>query len=473
MSDDETNALQQTDGTNAIYQPNDWKEAKQMAKHIYKSGLCPHGINGPEDAFVVMATGADLGLSPMESLRGIYVVKGRPTLSADLMVALVRRSPDCKYFHRVELTDDRCTYETKRTDAPEPQSFTYTMQMARKANLTGKGVWQSHPKAMLRARAASRLAREEYPEAMLGLYTPEEGQEISDSDEPAIEAQVIDAEVDDDPVDGPMRADDAKCQKLTERIRELLDEVYEDVDAIAGALDAELCKRNDVDAWRWVSTDALTSFGRKLSNHSATGGRRSERRLHLDRLITADDYEPAKPVDWTATADADDCDREALSKRWHSVARDKLDDLLDDYRAAMKARHDVDSFKALTSAQIMEEVGALERLSDEADEPGGMSPVDEYAMDVIDQYGAAHADEVAELDEEVPSKADELAATVREILDTDDEAEAVCRWIVEHSSADTWDSLPDAAADQWLDTIVGKDDPAGWMRSKITDAAAE
>ena len=46
----------------------------------------------PEEAAFLLMTGRELGLSPMQSLRGIYVVSGKPVLSADLMVAAVRRS---------------------------------------------------------------------------------------------------------------------------------------------------------------------------------------------------------------------------------------------------------------------------------------------------------------------------------------------------------------------------------------------
>ena len=52
------------------------------------------------------------------------MVDEKPTLSADLMVALVKKSADCEYFLIVETSSERCVLRTKRRGEPEPPCAT-------------------------------------------------------------------------------------------------------------------------------------------------------------------------------------------------------------------------------------------------------------------------------------------------------------------------------------------------------------
>jgi len=147
-------------------------DVERLAKIATASGLCR--VKRPEEAAVILLTGRELGLSPMQSLRGIYVVNGTPVLSADLLVAVVRRSGLCGSWRVTESTPERCTITTTRVGETEPSTRTWTMADARRANVTGKPIWSQYPAQMLRHRCAADLAREVYPDVVLGLYTPEE-----------------------------------------------------------------------------------------------------------------------------------------------------------------------------------------------------------------------------------------------------------------------------------------------------------
>lgn len=152
-----------------------FERAEQIAVRLSKSSLLPSAVRGnPADLAVIMITGHELGLSPMQALRGLHVVEGRPVLSADLIVGLVKKHPACKYFRLVESTDERATYETLREGDPEPTRITWTIQQAAKAGLTGRQNWRAHPAAMLRARASAALARAVYPDVAMGIYDPDE-----------------------------------------------------------------------------------------------------------------------------------------------------------------------------------------------------------------------------------------------------------------------------------------------------------
>lgn len=147
-------------------------DVERVARISTASGICR--VTRPEEAAVILLTGRELGLSPMQSLRGIYVVNKAPVLSADLLVAVVRRSGLCGSWRVVESTPERCTITTTRIGETEPASRTWTMADAKRAQITGKPIWSQYPAQMLRHRCAADLAREVYPDVVLGLYTPEE-----------------------------------------------------------------------------------------------------------------------------------------------------------------------------------------------------------------------------------------------------------------------------------------------------------
>jgi hypothetical protein len=147
-------------------------DVERLARTAVASGLVQ--VRRPEEAAVILLTGRELGLSPMQSLRGIYVVSGRPVLSADLLVAVVRASGLCASWRTVESTAEVATIETLRRGEDQPSRRTWTMADAKRAGLVGKGTWTQYPAAMLRHRCAADLAREVYPDVCLGLYTPDE-----------------------------------------------------------------------------------------------------------------------------------------------------------------------------------------------------------------------------------------------------------------------------------------------------------
>jgi len=156
------------------YEPTSWQDAQQMAVELVRSGLLPNGIKSPQAALAIMITGRELGLTAMQALRGIHVIEGKPTISADMMLALVRRSGECQWWRTVESTAERCTMSTLRRGETEPTTVTWTMADAQRAGLGGRGPWRAYPSAMLRARAKADLARLVYPDVVLGVYAREE-----------------------------------------------------------------------------------------------------------------------------------------------------------------------------------------------------------------------------------------------------------------------------------------------------------
>ncbi len=184
-------------------EPSTAEQAFWLATQLAKSGLLGR-IQRPEAAFAIILCGRELGLTAMQSLRSIHIIEGKPTLSADLMAALVIRSPLCKYFRLVESTNQVARYETLRTSTDKPTVMSFTWEEAKTAGLINKNNWKAHPAAMLRARCIAALARVAYPDLLVGIY---EEDEISEPKQmPAVREALPSAPVQeqgpDDGVDG-------------------------------------------------------------------------------------------------------------------------------------------------------------------------------------------------------------------------------------------------------------------------------
>ena len=167
-------------------------ECLTLARTLVASRLLPRAIATPEAAFAVIMTGRELGLTAMQSLRSIHIIEGKPTLSADLMIALVRRSPVCEYLVLVEGTAKVATYEAKRKDSPKPTRMSFTIEDAERAGLLGKDNWRRFAPAMLRARCGSAICRAEFSDVMLGVYDPDEIMPANDA--PAEPVRWVEAE---------------------------------------------------------------------------------------------------------------------------------------------------------------------------------------------------------------------------------------------------------------------------------------
>ena len=184
------------------YKPVDFEGAVTLAGIIAKSRLFP-SIQTPEQALVVISMGHDLGLSPMQACRGIKVVEGNPAPSADTFAAVVLASPLCEYFREVETTDDHSTWETKRVGDDKVRTGTFTMVDAQRAKLVKPNSnWEKYPRRMLSARAKAFLARDVYPDRMLGLYTPDElsdGRTAEDPEPQRVHVQIVEQPVEQTP----------------------------------------------------------------------------------------------------------------------------------------------------------------------------------------------------------------------------------------------------------------------------------
>ena len=168
------------------FQPRDAMPAKiQYAEKLANSGLLPAAFRKqPANVLYAVEYGDMLGLAPMAAITGIHVIDGKPTASAGLISALVRRAG-----HKLRVSGDAASATCEITRADDPGytfRVTFTVEDAKTAGLVGKPVWKQYGTSMLKARAITQCARDACEEALFGLhYTPEElGAEVDNDGAP-------------------------------------------------------------------------------------------------------------------------------------------------------------------------------------------------------------------------------------------------------------------------------------------------
>lgn len=153
----------------------DLAQLMTYARALAEARLLPAAYRQrPADVLLAIEYADALGIPRASAFTSIHIVDGKPTLSAQLMGALVRRAG---HRLRVRVEDGpSAVAEIVRSDDPD-YAFTarWDMNRAKTAGLLGKDNWSHHPVAMLKARALAEVARDACPEVLAGIaYTPEE-----------------------------------------------------------------------------------------------------------------------------------------------------------------------------------------------------------------------------------------------------------------------------------------------------------
>jgi hypothetical protein len=160
-----------------IQSPDD---LQRLARLFSASGLFGRAAGNDRDAHMAecaikILAGMEAGFGSFASIAGVSVINGRPGFGANLLAQSIKRHP--LYDYRVlEKTDQACRIRFL-AGKEELGVETFTIQMAERANLIGKGgPWKQYPEAMLFARCLSAGMRTHCPDALGGApaYTPEE-----------------------------------------------------------------------------------------------------------------------------------------------------------------------------------------------------------------------------------------------------------------------------------------------------------
>jgi hypothetical protein len=159
-----------------------------MATSIVRAGMAPilNAKTGermtPAMVMIALQMGAEVGLPPMTALKNIAVIRGKPTIWGDALLALAfRRGLIVNIDEQVMGEGDQrtavCTVE--RRGMTNPVTRTFSVADAKKAGLWGNaGPWSNYPDRMLAMRARGFALRDAVPDALGGFMLAEEAQDM-------------------------------------------------------------------------------------------------------------------------------------------------------------------------------------------------------------------------------------------------------------------------------------------------------
>ena len=179
---------------------NSWEEISRFAEDAARTEMVPRDYRGKPDAIrIAVIWGKEIGLHPMQALRSIAVIGGRPALWGDAVIGLIYASGKAEYLKEWSVGEgDELTFwfETKRQGNPLPIARSFSVADAKRAGLWGKqGPWSSYPKRMLAMRARGWGARDAYPDVLGGLLIDAEAMDTPSSLGVPVPAQEVAAAI--------------------------------------------------------------------------------------------------------------------------------------------------------------------------------------------------------------------------------------------------------------------------------------
>ena len=154
------------------------RAAASIATSLVRTSFVPEAFRGkPEEATAAILSGAEVGLSPMASLRSFDVIQGSAAARAITLRAIVQSAGHQLWTE--ESTETRAVVCGRRNGQEQVERSVWTLPRAAKLKLTGKANWQNQPQAMLLARATAECARLVAADAILGIpYASEELEDL-------------------------------------------------------------------------------------------------------------------------------------------------------------------------------------------------------------------------------------------------------------------------------------------------------
>jgi len=171
------------------------KEMSQMANILADSGM--FSVRDPQQMLGLMLLCRSKGLDPVQAAERYHVIQGRPAMKAETMLAEFQvRGGKVKWLqHTPTVVEGQFSHPSGGT-----LTVKWTIQMAKDAGLAGKNPWRQFPENMLHARVVSNGVRWTCPEAVLGVYTPEE---VHDFDTSPPRAKAKTKPIEGEPVEPP------------------------------------------------------------------------------------------------------------------------------------------------------------------------------------------------------------------------------------------------------------------------------
>jgi hypothetical protein len=158
----------------------EFNSIRELSAVFYEAGIF-EDVKSEAQAIVKIVAGREMGLSPMESMNGLYIVKGRVEPMTSVVSSLIKKDPEYDY-RVVTLTDEECVLMFTKNDKDLGES-SFSFADAAKAGLVNKDVWKNFPRNMMFSRALANGKRWYCPHVCSGGVA-EEVMELGSVQEP-------------------------------------------------------------------------------------------------------------------------------------------------------------------------------------------------------------------------------------------------------------------------------------------------
>lgn len=162
----------------------------RLAETLAQSTMIPRDYQrNPANCLVAIQWGSEIGLGPLQAMQNVAVINGRPSVWGDAAAALVKGHPAYEWMREGVSGegDARVGWCEIKRRGHEPERREFSVGHAKKAGLWGKaGPWTQYPDRMLQLRARGFALRDVFPDALRGVITAEEAQDMPPADEPRV-----------------------------------------------------------------------------------------------------------------------------------------------------------------------------------------------------------------------------------------------------------------------------------------------
>lgn len=171
-------ALPEAPGVDLAVWAEQARSAAVYAEAVCRTSMVPAAYKGkPEEATAAILAGAELGFSPMASLRAFDNIQGVPAPKAMTLRAVVQAAGH--EVRIVESTPERAVVDGRRRGDTEWQTSIWTIERAQAMPQYEKNPnYRHNPAAMLTARATAEVCRWIGSDAIMGM--PYAAEEIGD-----------------------------------------------------------------------------------------------------------------------------------------------------------------------------------------------------------------------------------------------------------------------------------------------------
>lgn len=145
------------------------------------------GVTTPEQAIALFLVAQSEGRHPASAAKEYHIIKGRPSLKADAILARFQQAGGSVRWNERTETAVSATFSHPQGGDVE---IRWTLDDARRAGLASGDGWRKYPRHMLSARVISEGVRACYAPVVCGLYTPEEVEQF-DAPAPAPAAKPL------------------------------------------------------------------------------------------------------------------------------------------------------------------------------------------------------------------------------------------------------------------------------------------